>query len=146
MVGYRWFDEEDKPVAFPFGFGLSYTSFSYSDIRVSGSMPNLTVSATITNTGTRSGAEVAQLYVGLPDISENNRQPPRQLKGFQRVDLEPGESATVAFNLDEQSFAYWNEANEQWDLTPGCYGFYVGSHSRDSALTAALPFGSGQCD
>ncbi len=146
MVGYRWFDDQNKDVAYPFGFGLSYTHFSYSDLQVSGTLPNLTVTATLTNAGDRTGSESAQLYVGLPDISLDNRQPPRQLKGFERVTLNPGESAKVEFSLDARSLSYWNEANKGWEMANGCYQVYVGSHSRDLALHTALPFDSAQCE
>lgn len=146
MVGYRWFDDQDKPVAFPFGFGLSYTQFSLQDLRIDGSLPNLAVSATVTNTGNRTGAEVAQLYIGLPDISTENRQPPRQLKGFDRVNLNPGESTTVKFTLDARSLSYWNDSNESWQMAKGCYQIYVGAHSRDTVLSAAIPFDGGSCN
>lgn len=146
MVGYRWFDEQSKAVAYPFGFGLSYTSFEYSDLAVSGALPNVTVTAKVTNTGARKGAEAAQLYVSMPDASATERQPPKQLKGFDRVTLNPGESATVEFVLDQRSLSYWNESNEQWLVAPGCYGLYVGSHSRQLPLSEQLAFAGGRCD
>ena len=146
MMGYRWFDDQNLPVAYPFGYGLSYTSFSYSDLSISGEFPNLVVTAKVTNTGQVMGSEAAQLYLGMPDVSDAERQPPRQLKGFDRVNLKPGEVGTVSFALNADSFSYWSEAKEQWDLASGCYRFYVGSHSRDPALTAAIPTTGDQCD
>lgn len=146
MVGYRWFDDQNKPVAYPFGYGLSYTSFNFDNLQINGSLPNIRVTARVTNTGNVSGAEVAQLYVGLPDISESNRQPPRQLKGFERVTLEPGQSATIEFALDERSLSYWSEQIEAWEMATGCYRIYVGAHSRDQGLASALSHGGGSCD
>lgn len=146
MTGYRWFDSQEKNVAYPFGFGLSYTNFSYSDITVSGEFPDLTMTATVTNIGQRPGTEVIQLYASLPHVSATERQPSRQLKDFVRVSLNPGQSSTAKFSLNARSLSYWDEAKDQWDLAPGCYRLYVGSHSRDLPLMAALPFKNGQCD
>ena len=146
MVGYRWFDDQGKEVAFPFGYGLSYTSFSYSDLQVSGTFPDLTITAKVTNTGQRAGSEAAQLYIGMPDISTAERQPPKQLKGFNRVTLEPGQSGTVEFSLNEQSLAYWNEALGAWRVAPGCYRVHVGSHSRSLPLAEQLAIAGGQCE
>ncbi|MCG8672497.1 MAG: glycoside hydrolase family 3 C-terminal domain-containing protein [Pseudomonadales bacterium] len=146
MVGYRWFDDQDIPVAYPFGFGLSYTSFSYSDLTISGSLPNLNISVKITNTGDRTGSETAQLYVGLPNPSDSERQPPRQLKSFDKVTLAPGQSATAEFSLDTRSLSYWNEASENWQMAKGCYRLFVGAHSRDLAMQASLPFDGGTCE
>jgi len=145
MVGYRWFDDQAKNIAYPFGFGLSYTQFSYSDLAVSGTFPNLTITATITNTGERAGDEVAQLYVGLPDASASERQPPWQLKGFERVTLNPGQSKTVEFALEAHLLSYWSEATNQWALAPGCYELAVGPHSRSQPLKASVALGGGQC-
>lgn len=146
MVGYRWFDDQGKAVAYPFGYGLSYTSFSYSDLQMSGTFPNLTITAKVTNTGQRAGSEAAQLYVGMPDISSSERQPPRQLKGFDRVALEPGESAVVSFVVNSQTLSYWNEATGQWRVAPGCYRFYVGPHSRNLPLSDQRATAGGQCE
>ncbi|MCG8312366.1 MAG: glycoside hydrolase family 3 C-terminal domain-containing protein [Pseudomonadales bacterium] len=146
MVGYRWFDQQNKAVAYPFGFGLSYTKFSYSDLAVSGTLPDLTITAKVENTGERAGAETAQLYIGLPDISSTEQQPPRQLKGFDKVRLEPGESASVQFSLNTRSLSYWNESAEQWQIAPGCYKLMVGPHSRNLPLTTAIEFAGGTCN
>ena len=146
MVGYRWFDDQEKAVAYPFGFGLSYTTFSYSDLAVTGTFPDLTITANITNTGDRAGTETVQLYAGLPDASAPERQPPRQLKDFARVTLDPGQSTSVEFSLDARRLSYWSAATERWETAPGCYRIYVGPHSRELPLTTAVPYGGGLCN
>ncbi len=141
FVGYRWFDENHLEPAFPFGHGLSYTRFRYSDLRVSSSE----VSAMLTNTGARAGSDVAQLYIGIPEPAAGVNQPPRQLKGFQKVRLAPGQSATVRFPLDSRSFAFWDVASKHWNSTPGCYSIGVGPSSRELPLQDQLPLGGAQC-
>jgi beta-glucosidase len=113
---------------FPFGHGLSYTTFRYSNLRVVASGRSATVHVRLTNTGSRSGAEVAQLYVGFPPEA---LEPPRQLKGFEKVMLKPGESRDLAFALDERALSAWNETDHHWELYPGTYTAYIGSSSRD---------------
>ena len=112
-VGYRWYDSQDLTPLFPFGYGLSYTTFSFSNLQV-GSLTaggSATVTATVTNTGSRSGADVAQLYVDDPSASG---QPPLQLEGFQRVSLAAGASTTVTFSLTQQNLQYWNSSSNAW--------------------------------
>ena len=133
-VGYRWYDQNDLTPLFPFGYGLSYTSFSYSNLQV-GTLPeggDATVTATVTNTGSRSGADVAQLYVTDPSASG---QPPRQLEGFARVNLAAGASTTVTFQLSQQNLQYWNASSNAWATSTGTYGIEVG----DGDSTATLP-------
>ncbi|MEY9928625.1 beta-glucosidase [Catenulispora sp. GP43] len=133
-VGYRWYDAKGLTPLFPFGYGLSYTSFSYSNLRIS-SLPlggAATVTATVTNTGSRAGADVAQLYVSDPAASG---QPPRQLEGFARVNLQPGQSQTVSFPLTEQNLRYWNTSTDNWATSTGTYGISVGDADSASALT-----------
>jgi beta-glucosidase len=126
-VGYRWYDAQGITPLFPFGHGLSYTTFGYSDL----SATPTSVSFTLTNTGKRGGAEVAQVYVGdPPSVGE----PPRQLKGYRKVFLEPGESTRVTIPLDERAFAHWDDTRHGWAVTAGTYQVYVGGSSRDLPL------------
>lgn len=137
FIGYRWFDDKGLGVAYPFGHGLSYTTFNYSDLRVESNR----VSALVTNSGRRAGTDVAQLYIGMPE-SERIPQPPRQLKGFQRVSLAPGESKRVSFPLDIRSFAHWDG---DWQVARGCYEVWVGRSSRDLPLHGAIAQGGDNC-
>jgi beta-glucosidase len=121
-VGYRWYDANDLTPLYPFGFGLSYTKFA-QDVRVS---------ATVTNTGSRTGSDVAQLYIGDP---ASTGEPPRQLEGFQRVNLKPGQSARVSFVITPQDTSWWSDTANGWTQTAGLYHVYVG----DSSAPANLP-------
>jgi beta-glucosidase len=141
LMGYRWYDAKRIQPLFPFGFGLSYTRFAYSDLRVGPTG----ASATVTNVGKRAGAEVAQLYLGLPSPSPDLVQPPSSLKGFDRVSLAPGQSARVSFPLGPRSFAYWDTASDGWRVAPGCYVVKVGRSSRDLPLRARVPLRGGSC-
>jgi beta-glucosidase len=136
-VGYRWYDAKNITPLFPFGYGLSYTSFSFSNLHVGAldGSGNATVTATVTNTGSREGAEVAQLYVGDP---ASTGEPARQLKGFQRVDLQPGASATVSFPLTAHDLAYWNTSSGAWTTAAGAYQISVGDSSRNLPLSGTL--------
>jgi beta-glucosidase len=135
-VGYRWYDTKDTTPLFPFGFGLSYTQFAFSGLSVSRSVVDGTqdvrVSAVVTNTGHRAGSDVAQLYLGDPASSA---EPPRQLEGFQRVSLAPGQSARVWFTLTPQQESWWSDSANGWTQTAGSYRVYVG----DSSALANLP-------
>ncbi|MBC3839296.1 glycoside hydrolase family 3 [Streptacidiphilus sp. 4-A2] len=142
-VGYRWYDSKGLTPLFPFGYGLSYTSFSFSNLHV-GSLSaggTATVTATVTNTGSRAGADVAQLYVTDPAASG---QPPLQLEGFQRVSLQPGQAQTVSFPLTQQNLRYWNATSNNWATSTGNYGISVGDSSAGLPLTGTLPVSSGQ--
>lgn len=139
LVGYRWYDAMDIEPLFPFGFGLSYTSFSFSDLAVTPHAGGASVSVTVTNTGDRSGAEVAQVYVQFPAAAG---EPPLQLKGFDKVTLEPGESKTVSVELDERAFSIWDDG---WTVTPGCYTVLVGNSSDDLPLQSSLARAGGSC-
>ena len=109
FVGYRWFDEKRIAPAFPFGSGLSYTSFSYTGLDVArGDNGTATVNVDVKNTGKRSGIETVQLYLGLPDPGGGVHQPPRQLRGFQRLSIPPGKTRTAHFALGRRDFSYWN--------------------------------------
>jgi beta-glucosidase len=135
-IGYRWYQAKNITPAFPFGFGLSYTNFSFSNLNVGAFNANgaATVTATVTNTGSRAGADVAQMYVNDPAASGN---PPQQLAGFQRVSLNPGQSTTVSFTLTVHDLANWSNADNQWEAQAGTYGISVGDSSANRPLSAA---------
>ncbi|WP_218602366.1 glycoside hydrolase family 3 N-terminal domain-containing protein [Pseudonocardia abyssalis] len=132
FVGYRGFDALDRPVAHPFGHGLSYTGFDYSGLTVDVDGTDLTVGATVTNTGGRAGREVVQLYVGDPEASV--ARPPAELRGFTKITLEPGESRTVSFTLDARDLSFWSTARGRWVLEAGEFEIAVGASSRDLRL------------
>lgn len=131
-VGYRYFTSAHLPVAFPFGYGLSYTSFAYSDV----SATPEAVSFTLTNTGTRDGAEVAQLYVAKPDHTVF--RPEEELKGFARVELAAGESRRVTIPLDDKAFRYFNVRTGSWEVEGGAYELRVAASSADVRLVATV--------
>ena len=129
-VGYKWYDAEKKPVLFPFGYGLSYTTYSYSDLKVS-SGHGATVSFTVKNTGSRAGTEIAEVYAALPaDAGE----PPKRLVGWSRVQLNPGESKDLTVTVDPKYLSIFDEASDAWKLLPGSYTFMVGGSSQDLPL------------
>ncbi len=135
-VGYKWYDAENKPVLFPFGFGLSYTTYAYSDISVSpGDSPN--VSFTVKNTGRRAGTEIAQVYASLPDSAG---EPPKRLVGWLRVELAPGESKHVSVPVTRDRLTVFDEGTDSWKLVPGQYLIRVGSASRDLPLQQTISF------
>jgi beta-glucosidase len=142
-IGYRWFDERRKGVAYPFGFGLGYTTFAISDLRLSPSRPpdDAVASVVVANTGPRAGSAAPQLYVGMPE-RDGLDQPPLQLKGFDRVRLAPGERRRVSFRLDERAFSHWDPRANAWRVTPGCYRIVVGQHSRDAAVEGVIGRGA----
>ena len=139
FVGYRWFDERKLAPAFPFGFGLSYTRFSYRDLAVRRTAEGAVVEATVTNVGDRTGTAVPQLYLGLPGPS----QPPSQLKAFDKLSLAPGNSARVRFVLDARALSTWTQ--DGWQVVRGCHDVKVGSSSRDLPLRGRLPVGVDRC-
>ncbi|GAA1900582.1 beta-glucosidase family protein [Actinomadura bangladeshensis] len=134
MVGYRHYDAKGIAPRFPFGHGLSYTTFSYSGLKAS----TKAVQVTVTNTGGRTGVAVPQLYIGMPSPGVDVRQPPKQLKGYAKVTLAPGESTTVTFPLSARSFAYWNEEARAWKVPDGCATVMVGPSSRKIAQKGTL--------
>ncbi|HLI69747.1 MAG TPA: glycoside hydrolase family 3 C-terminal domain-containing protein [Ktedonobacteraceae bacterium] len=133
FVGYRHYDEDNITPLFPFGYGLSYTTFSFSNLTVSPTSASptstISVSVNVTNTGSRAGAEVAQLYLGIP--STNVPEPPKQLKGFQKVFLQPGQTETVTFSLSPQAYSYWDVNAHNWLVQNGTYQVMVGDSSRN---------------
>ena len=128
FVGYRYFDTAQKPVLYPFGYGLSYTQFRYSDLRIDGD----TVSFSVENTGKMSGAEVAQLYIA-PKTNGTFR-PARELKGFVRITLAPNEKKRAEITLSDRSFALWSTKRNDWVVESGEYEILVGASSRDIRL------------
>ena len=142
-VGYRWYNANSLTPLFPFGFGLSYTSFSFSNLQV-GTLAKggaATVTATVTNTGSRAGADVAQLYVSDPAASG---EPPRQLEGFARANLQPGAGQTVSFRLTQRNLQYWNSSTSAWATSAGSYGVSVGDSNTNLPLTGTLAVSSAQ--
>jgi beta-glucosidase len=135
-VGYRWYDKKNIAPAFPFGFGLSYTTFAIKNVRSAPDADGFDVTVDVTNTGARNGAEVVQLYL-RPTGTAIDR-PVQELKAFQRVDLEAGETKTITFTLARQDFATFDEASSHWIVPPGDYGIALGDSSRDIALTTTI--------
>ena len=135
FVGYRYFDEKNIEPQFPFGHGLSYTSFTYGEPQVKVSGRNATVTLNVTNSGKRAGAEVVQLYVYDPECSVP--RPKKELKAFKKVFLQPGETKSVTLGLDSRSFAFFDEATEEWVVEPGDFEILIGSSSRDIRQTTA---------
>ncbi len=129
-VGYKWYDAEKKPVLFPFGFGLSYTTYSYSGLKVSAGDPT-SVSFTVKNTGNRAGVETAEVYAALPAAAD---EPPKRLVGFSKVALGPGESKEVTVQVSRAYLSIYDEASKAWKLLPGEYSFLVGGSSQDFPL------------
>jgi len=125
-VGYKWYDAEKKPVLFPFGFGLSYTTYGYSGLKVTPG-EETTVTFTVKNTGTRAGAEIAEVYAALPASAS---EPPKRLVGFSKVRLNPGESREVSVTIDPKYLSIFDEASDAWKLVPGEYSFMVGGSSQ----------------
>jgi beta-glucosidase len=135
-VGYKWYDAEQKPVLFPFGFGLSYTTYAYSGLSVDPG-ETTTVSFTVKNTGKRAGTEIAQIYASLPDAAQ---EPPKRLVGWARVQLRPGESKQVSVPVSRDRFTAYDEASDSWKLVPGKYVIRIGGSSKDLPLEQAVAF------
>ncbi|HEX9335684.1 MAG TPA: glycoside hydrolase family 3 C-terminal domain-containing protein, partial [Pseudonocardiaceae bacterium] len=140
-VGYRWYQAKNITPLFPFGFGLSYTSFAFSNLAVSAMNAHgvATVTATVTNTGSRAGSDVAQLYVGDPATTG---EPPEQLKGFSRVTLNPGAATTVSFPVTLHDLAFWNDSTSSWTTPTGSYRILVGDTSASPQLSGSLTVSS----
>jgi len=136
-VGYKWFEAEGKEPLFPFGFGLSYTTFSYSSIEVAPGAP-WSVRFTVTNTGSRAGAEIAQVYATLPPGAA---EPFKRLIGWEKVALAPGESKAVSVTVEPKFLSIFDVAKEKWELTSGEYKISVGGSSQDTPLTQAETIG-----
>jgi beta-glucosidase len=124
-VGYKWYDAEKKPVLFPFGYGLSYTTYGYSDLDVK-TGDTVTVTFKLENKGKRDGAEIAEIYAELP---ESAQEPPKRLVGFQKVKLNSKEKKTITVEIDRKYLSIWDESKDAWSLVPGKYTFMVGGSS-----------------
>jgi beta-glucosidase len=141
-VGYRWYETHPGTVAFPFGYGLSYTAYRYSGLKVTGTATSgLSVEATVANTGRVAGADIVQSYLGAPALTG---EPPRQLRGFQRVALAPGQAKTVQLHLSPGDLAHWSSTAHTWVVTPGSYRIWVGDASDPAhlPLSASIRIGA----
>jgi len=140
FIGYRYYDTKHVPVLFPFGYGLSYTTFAYSDLRVSADsfrdVDGITVSVDVGNTGQTAGKEIVQLYVH--DHASRLVRPYKELKGFAKVSLQPGETKTVSITLDSRAFAYYDPAHCQWVTEDGQFDILVGASSADIRCCATV--------
>jgi len=135
-VGYRYFDTYKVEPQFPFGHGLSYTTFNYSGLKITGGRNKAIVTFTVKNTGSVSGAEVAQVYVkqeksALP-------RPEKELKAFEKVMLQPGQQKTVTLTLNEDAFQYYNDNLNKWVLEPGVFNVLIGGSSRAIKLNGKV--------
>ena len=142
LVGYRWYDSKKIEPLYPFGYGLSYTTFTYSNLKLSSdalstSNPTLTIEFDLKNTGTKDGTEVAQVYVEMP-AQPDVVQPPRQLKGFTRLPTAAGKTSHGQVTLDARSFSYWDVNAHGWKIAPGRYTIDVGGSSREIPLSTQL--------
>jgi beta-glucosidase len=139
MVGYRYWTTSGKHPLYPFGFGLSYTRFRFSNLQVPASAAagsTVPVSFDVTNIGTVAGAEVAQVYVSDP--SAKHSRPERELKGFAKVRLSPGETRRVMLDLDARAFSYWDESTHRWTIDKGKFVVRVGDSSESTPLDVDL--------
>ncbi|MDR2792871.1 MAG: glycoside hydrolase family 3 C-terminal domain-containing protein [Treponema sp.] len=140
FTGYRYYDKAGVEPLFPFGYGLSYTDFAYSDLRLDKKeMPDsgeLSVSVTVKNTGTVTGKEIVQLYVR--DVESGVLRPPKELKGFEKVELKPGEEKAVAFTLTKRAFAYYHTGLADWYVESGDFEIMIGTSSQDIVLTETV--------
>lgn len=134
-VGYKWYQAEHKPVLFPFGFGLSYTTYQYSRLKVEDEGQRYAAHFTVKNTGRRAGSEIAQVYVTLPDAAG---EPYERLAGWQRVELQPGEEKTITVMLDPRALSIFDEQKNGWTLLPGSYHVVAGASSADTPLSGTL--------
>lgn len=131
-VGYRYYETAGVPVRYPFGYGLSYTTFEYSNLHISENG----ISLVVTNTGKLAGADVIQMYVSLPEAEIF--RPEKELKGFAKVKLKPGESKEVQILFDDKTFRYWNTATDKWETEEGDYVISVGANVRDIVLSGNI--------
>jgi beta-glucosidase len=138
-VGYKWYDAEHKQVLFPFGFGLSYTTFSYSGLKTT-QADHPRVTFTVRNTGDRAGAEVAEVYAMLPD---STGEPPKRLVGFDKVELQPGESKEITVDIDPLYLSIYDEATGKMRVVAGDYTFMVGGSSQSLPLKQVFGIGHG---
>jgi beta-glucosidase len=139
FIGYRWYDARRVPVMYPFGYGLSYTTFAYGNARASEialkASDGVTIAVDVTNTGDRAGSEVVQVYVR--DVEASVQRPEKELRGFAKVQLAPGECRTVEVHLDHRAFAYWDPRAKAWVTEAGEFEILIGSSSAD--IKASIP-------
>lgn len=140
FIGYRYYDKKNMKVLFPFGYGLSYTTFEYSNLKLSSKSikdtEKLTVTFDVTNTGKIAGKEVAELYVGMKN--SNVIRPVKELRGFEKIELNPGETKSVSFNLCKRAFSYYNTQIHDWYAQTGDYDILIGKSSRDIVLSESV--------
>jgi beta-glucosidase len=134
-VGYKWYDAENKPVLFPFGYGLSYTAYSYSKLAITRGKDDVQVSFTVTNTGARPGAEIAEVYAGLPAAAG---EPPKRLVGWSKIKLNAGESKEASVAIDPKYLSIFNVDKNAWQLLPGDYTILVGGSSQSLPLKDSI--------
>jgi len=133
-VGYKWYDAEHKPVLFPFGFGLSYTTFAYSDLKVSRT-PNVELHFNVKNTGSVAGSEIAEVYAALP---ANTEEPPKRLVGWSKIQLKPGEQKEFVVKVDPLYLSIFNVDKNTWQIAPGDYTIMVGGSSQSLPLKQSI--------
>lgn len=147
FVGYRYYTSREMPVLFPFGHGLSYTTFEYSNLKIDNfensikkihvrESDGIKVTVDVSNTGSRTGKDVVQLYVSAKD--NKVIRPVRELRGFEKVELQPGETKTVSFELDSRAFAYWNKGISDWYVETGIYEIQIGKNAQEILLSAEV--------
>jgi beta-glucosidase len=134
-VGYKWYDAEKKSVLFPFGYGLSYTSYRYSGLSVAPGTEKITATFTLANTGARTGAEIAEVYAALPPSAQ---EPPKRLVGWSKVNLNAGEQRTVTVEIDPKYLSIFDVQKNAWTLAPGDYTILVGGSSQDLPLKTVV--------
>ncbi|TFG95944.1 hypothetical protein E4H12_12165, partial [Candidatus Thorarchaeota archaeon] len=144
FVGYRWFDEKNIEPLFPFGFGKSYTSFEFGDVRLSksnlqGFNDKLSVEVGITNTGNTAGAEVIQVYAH--DVRASVERPPRELVGFEKIFLQPGETKSASILVKADDLAFYDVGKHDWIIEPRDFKFLIGNSSRSIFLDTEFSFG-----
>lgn len=136
LIGYRWFDAKNITPLFEFGFGLSYTRFNYSNLLIQNQGKTIVINASITNTGSTSGAEIPQLYIGFPQSAQ---EPPKILRGFERIMLNPSQVSSVSFLINiSKELSIWDTPSSTWKVLSGQYDVYVGASSRDIRLHSTL--------
>jgi len=134
LVGYRWYDAHEVAPLYPFGHGLSYTTFAYSALTLNASA--MTIGCDVENSGKVAGAEVVQLYLSFP---KSAKEPPQQLKGFMKTDfITPGSKVHVTFNVTQRDISIWDEAVHSWAPQKGTFGVRIGASSRNILLTGTL--------
>jgi beta-glucosidase len=150
LVGYRWYDAKHIAPLFPFGYGLDYTSFDYGSMRLkaAGASPSAgdptlaTATINVINAGSRTGADVPQMYVADP---VSTGEPPKALRGFERVGLDPGQTTTASFPIDRSALSWWDPTTHSWTVSPGCYTVMIGHDERDIAAQQTLAVGGASC-